>query len=101
MRKVTRTIVGWLFPRIFGKLKHISSCANRTEWTYKKDEFEYRIIRRDTSHLDMYSREEIYLMYVLILKEGARTGWYPWPKTDEERGYDIRRMNETAGVEPE
>jgi hypothetical protein len=77
---------------------HVSSCGNRYIQVFKDGGLEHTITTRDTNKMDMYSREEIYRMYVLVLKEGARTGWYPWPSTSEEREYDIQRMNQTAGI---
>ena len=76
----------------------VSSCGNRYIQIFRDGNLEHTITTRDTNKNDGYSREEIYRMYVLILKEGARTDWYPWPSTDEERKYDIQRMNETAGI---
>lgn len=68
-------IIKWALRRIFGRLTSTKSCANRVEWTYVRGDFEYKIIRRQTTISDTYSREELYCMEKIIRSERERTGW--------------------------
>ena len=68
-------ITNWLLKRIFGKLTSCESCANRAYWIYINGDFEYKIVRRQTTIPDMYSREERYRMAQILREEAARDGW--------------------------
>lgn len=98
MERFRRWARNRMFAWLMGPCRETSACSNRYIRVYRRGNLEFTITTRETDKMDMYSREEIYRMYVLILKEGSRTGWYPWPNTNKEREYDELRMNETSGI---
>jgi len=77
--KMKNKLIGWIVGKIFGKLTSTHSCSNRFERTYRKtihgEPFEYKIVRRQLSVPDAYSREERYQMAQILRREFARDGW--------------------------
>lgn len=66
---------GWVLRKTFGRPTQISLCSNRVTRKFSKGDFEYTIVRRDTSKPDTYSREELYCMVLIVRAEQERTGW--------------------------
>lgn len=69
----------WILRRIFGRLTSTYSCANRVGWTYEKlvhgELFQYKIVCRQVSIPDTYSREERYAMAKILRSEFERDRW--------------------------
>lgn len=73
---VTTRVFAWSLRRMIASgLGALKFCGFRTESTFTKEGQEMRIIIRDTTQPEIYSREEVYSMLRLVRQNESRMGW--------------------------